>query len=137
MNRNVLSNFLRSIVKRGTLEVFYADGSIDAFGTFDEHFPDVAISFSDNQVPRDILIDPRLGAAEAFMDGRLNMERGGIMDLIYLLRANQPWDKGGELRGPKFGKRLLNRAAFGIEGLNDRIRSKSNVSHHYDIGNDL
>ena len=137
MNKNVLSSFLRSIVKRGTLEVIYADGSIDAFGAFDDAFPDVAISFTDDTVPRDILIDPRLGAAEAFMDGRLNMERGRIMDLVHLLRANGAWERGGELRGPKFGKRLLNRVAFGWEGLNDRFSSKSNVAHHYDIGNDL
>ena len=137
MNRNVLSSFLRSIVKCGTLEVFYADGSIDAFGAFDDDFPDVAIAFTDDTVPRDILIDPRLGAAEAFMDGRLNMVRGGIMELVQLLRANGAWERGGELRGPKLGKRLMNRLAFGLEGLNDRISSKSNVAHHYDIGNDL
>ena len=116
MNRNVLSSFLRSIVKCGTLEVFYADGSIDAFGAFDDDFPDVAIAFTDGTVPRDILIDPRLGAAEAFMDGRLNMVRGGIMELVQLLRANGAWERGGELRGPKLGKRLMNRLAFGLRG---------------------
>ncbi len=137
MNKNVLSGFLRSIVKRGTLEVFYADGSVDAFGSFDADFPDVAIRFTDDAVPRDILIDPRLGAAEAFMDGRLVMERGGIMELVQLLRSNQPWDKGGELRGPTLGRRIANRTAFAMESLNNAVRSKSNVAHHYDIGNDL
>ena len=137
MNKNFLSSFLRSIVKRGTLEVIYADGSIDAFGSFDDHFPDVAIRFTDADVPRDILIDPRLGAAEAFMDGRLVMERGGIMELVHLLRSNQPWDKGGELRGPTLGGRIANRAAFALESLNNAVRSKRNVARHYDIGNDL
>jgi len=137
MNKNVLSRFLRSIVKRGTLEVIYADGSIDAFGAFDDELPDVAIRFTDSDVPRDILLDPRLGAAEAFMDRRLFVERGGIMDLVHLLRANGPWDKGGELRGPTLGGKIANRAAFAWESLNNSVRSKSNVAHHYDIGNDL
>ncbi|WP_394269105.1 class I SAM-dependent methyltransferase [Qipengyuania sp.] len=137
MIRNLLFRFLHSVVKRGTLEITYADGTVDAVGSFDDDFPDVAIRFADDAVPRDILLDPRLGAAEAYMDGRLEVTRGSIMDLVYLLRANGPWDRGGELRGPTFGKRAANTLGFVAESLNDRVRARRNVAHHYDIGNRL
>ena len=44
------------------------------------------------------LHDARIGAGEAYMDGRLIIERGDIMQLIELVRANAPWDKGGDLK---------------------------------------
>jgi len=137
MSKSLLSRFLGGVVKQGRLDVAYADGSSDSFGTPASGFPDVSIRFTDPKVPRDILLDPRLGAAEAFMDGRLLVERGGIMELIELLRANAPFDRGGSLRPPKLVRRIRNRIAFGMEGINNRISAKRNVAHHYDIGNDL
>ena len=86
---------------------------------------------------RDILLDPRLGAAEAYIDGRLLIQRGDIMDLVELLRSNRPWDHGGSIGPPALLRRLTNRIAFAREAVNDRIGSQRNVSHHYDIGNDL
>lgn len=137
MSRRLLSKFLGSVVRAGTLEVTYADGGKEAFGTSREGSPDVALRFSDARVPRDILLDPRLGAAEAFMDGRMLLTRGGIMELVQLLRSNAPWERGGELRAPTVGRRLRNALAFAIESINNRIASKRNVAHHYDIGNDF
>ena len=137
MSVSLVSRYLSSIVKRGTLAVSFADGSRASFGTPAEGFPDVGIAFKDKRVARDILLDPRLGAAEAFMDGRLVVERGDIMDLVELLRANRPWDHGGNIGRPALLRRLTNRLAFAREAVNDRIGSQRNVSHHYDIGNDL
>ena len=45
--------------------VHFADGSNENFGKPAEGFPDVVIRFVDRKVSRDILLDPRLGAAEA------------------------------------------------------------------------
>ena len=59
------------------------------------------------------------------------------MGLVSLLRANAPWDKGGNLGRPGALKRLVNRAGFAAEQINNRVGSKRNVAHHYDIGNDL
>jgi cyclopropane-fatty-acyl-phospholipid synthase len=97
----------------------------------------VSLRFADAKVPRDIVFDPRLGAAECFMDGRLLFEQGEIMDLADLLRANAPWDKGGEFGRPGMLKELRNTLAFTLEQVNNRIGSRRNVAHHYDIGNDL
>mgnify|MGYP006191421517 CR=1 FL=1 len=37
-----------------------------------------------------------LGAAEAFMDGEMELVQGDIMDLIGLIRMNTPWDRGAK-----------------------------------------
>jgi len=48
----------------------FADGTQSVFGEPEAGFPDVALTFTDKAVPRDILLDQGLGAAEAYMDGR-------------------------------------------------------------------
>jgi cyclopropane-fatty-acyl-phospholipid synthase len=135
--RHILDRFLARGVERGTLEVRRPDGSVARFGVPEPGFPDVAIRFISRKAERRILIDPRLGAAEAFMDGQLLVENGDIMELVQLLRANRPWDKGGEVKETTRLKKLRSRIATRIDGINRAARSKSNVAHHYDVGNDL
>jgi len=125
------------IVERGRFEIIHHDGKISAFGTPEAGFPEVSVRFTDAKVARDIVLDPRLGAAEAFMDGRLLIERGDIMQLVQLLRANQPWDKGGNLKPPSLLLRIKENAAFLAASFNRADSAKRNVAHHYDIGNDL
>lgn len=137
MSKSLIHRFLDRSVRRGTLEVAFADGTASRYGTPCDGFPDVAIRFADTKVPRDIVLDPSLGAAEAFMDGRLIIEKAGIMELVELIQANSPWDKGGDVGDPSLGRKLINSAAFAFEQVNNRVRSKKNVGHHYDIGNDL
>ena len=71
------------------------------------------------------------------MDGRLVFEHGDVMQLVQLMQANSPWDKGGDVGLPSLGRKLANSAAFAFEQVNNRISSKNNVGHHYDIGNAL
>ncbi|MEY4837623.1 MAG: hypothetical protein RLZZ475_1482, partial [Pseudomonadota bacterium] len=97
MSKALLDRFLSRAVRQGRLGVVYADGSASTFGTPAPGFPEIVLRLADDKVPRDILMDPRLGAAEAFIDGRLLIEEGDVMGLVSLLRANAPWDKGGNL----------------------------------------
>ncbi len=137
MSKPLFDQFLSRAVRQGRLGVVFADGSASTYGAPADGFPDIVIRFTDARVPRDIILDPRLGAAEAFIDGRLVIEEGDVMGLVSLLRANNPWDKGGDLGAPGRLKRLIGRAGFAAEQFNNRISSKQNVAHHYDIGNDL
>ena len=137
MSKSLFDRFLSRGVTQGRLGVVFADGSARTYGTAAEGFPEIVLRFTDDRVPRDIILDPRLGAAEAFIDGRLLIEEGDVMDLISLLRANNPWDRGGAIGPPSTLKRLVNRASFAAEQINNRVGSKKNVAHHYDIGNDL
>jgi cyclopropane-fatty-acyl-phospholipid synthase len=137
MSKPLLDRFLSRAVKQGRLGIVFADGSASTYGEPAEGFPEIVLRFTDKAVPRDILLDPRLGAAEAFIDGRLLIEEGDVMGLVSLLRSNNPWDKGGDLGKPSRLKRFVNRASFAAEQINNRVGSKKNVAHHYDIGNDL
>lgn len=137
MSKPLLDRFLARAIKQGRLGVVYADGSATTHGTPAPGFPEIVLRLTDDRVPRDILLDPRLGAAEAFIDGRLLIEEGDVMGLISLLRANNAWDKGGDIPRPSVLKSLVNRASFAAEQINNRVGSKKNVAHHYDIGNDL
>ena len=137
MSKRLLSRFLGGVIERGTLEMRFADGSRETYGSPASGYPDVVVRLADRKVSRDILLDPRLGAAEAFMDGRLVLERGGIMELVQLLRSNAAWERGGKLRAPSFGRRIGNRLKFLAGSVNDAVGSRGNVAHHYDIGNDF
>jgi cyclopropane-fatty-acyl-phospholipid synthase len=137
MSKTLFGKFLTRAVSKGRLGVVYASGEADVFGEPADGYPDIVIRLTDDRVPRDIILDPRLGAAEAFMDGRLLIEEGDIMGLVTLLRANNRWDRGGGVLKPKLAKSLLNRVSFAAEQLNNAVGSKANVAHHYDVGNDL
>lgn len=137
MSKALLNRFLARSVRQGQLGVVFADGSASTFGNPAPGFPEIVLRFTDALVPRDIVMEPRLGAAEAFIDGRLLIEEGDVMGLVSLLRANNAWDKGGDLGRPSALKRLVNRAGFAAEQINNRVGSKNNVAHHYDIGNPL
>ncbi|MBD2841480.1 SAM-dependent methyltransferase [Erythrobacter rubeus] len=137
MSKTLLEKFLNKGIKQGRLGVVFADGSADTFGEAAEGFPEIVIRFTDSKVPRDIIMDPRLGAAEAFMDGRLIIEKGDVMGLVTLLRANSPWDQGGDIASPKLMRRIVDRATWAVEKVNNAVSAKDNVAHHYDIGNDL
>ncbi|MDY7099194.1 MAG: cyclopropane-fatty-acyl-phospholipid synthase family protein [Pseudomonadota bacterium] len=137
MSKALLRRFLGKGVKRGRLGVVFADGSAETFGVSQAGFPEIVLRFTDGKVPRDIILDPRLGAAEAFMDGRLVIEEGDVMGLVTLLRLNNRWEKGGQFAPPSFTRKITNQISAIAEKANNAITSKSNVAHHYDIGNDL
>lgn len=137
MSRSLFRKFLERGVTQGRLGVVYADGSADVFGAPAPGFPEIVIRLTDDRVPRDVVLDPRLGAAEAYMDGRLIVEEGDIMGLVTLLRANNAWDRGGDIAKPRLARRMFGKLASAAEKVNDAVRSKSNVAHHYDIGNDF
>lgn len=134
---SILHPFLSRVIRQGQLTVISPGGAREIFGTPAPGFPDVTVRFASRKGMRRIILDPRLGAAEAFMGGEMRIDEGDIMELIQLLRANTPWDRGGKLkeRGP------VGEAADWIKtrinSINRRSRSRSNVAHHYDIGNDL
>ena len=130
----LLDRALRGYVKRGEITLIAPDGKRYRYGRPDPEFPPVTVRFADRRVARDILRDPGLGAAEAFMDGRLILEQGDILDLINIVRGSHKWeDSAGSnpflRKGGKIGHRLAT--------LNWRKAARRNVSFHYDVGNDF
>jgi cyclopropane-fatty-acyl-phospholipid synthase len=137
VSQRILRKLLARTVTRGVLTVAYADGTRQTFGSPAPGLPDIAIRLTDDRVPRDILQDIRLGFAEAYMDGRVEVERGDIMQLVSLMRANNRWEDHRRLATPTFVRRVRDRVKFLARSVNKPGSSKKNVAHHYDIGNDL
>jgi cyclopropane-fatty-acyl-phospholipid synthase len=130
----VLDKALRGYLNRGELTVIDHDGTTYRYGTPDPVFEPVTVRLADARVAGDIVKDPGLGAAEAFMDGRLVLEKGEILDLVNIVRGSHRWeDSTGANPFLRKGSRLGHK----LRTLNWRPASMRNVSHHYDVGNDF
>ncbi len=94
----------------------------------------VTVRFTDRKVAFDILKNPRLGLGEAYMDGRVIIEDGTILDLLELIVGSNRWEDGGKGRAAmRRGKRRLLR----LLKRNDFRRARRNVAHHYDLKDEL
>ena len=129
--------FLARRVKRGQLTVHHANGATTRFGTPDPAFRDVTIRFADKGAANFIVRNPGLGAAEAYMDGRLLVEQGDIRDLVNLLASNDPWEVGGPGLKPSAARRAVAAVTHRLNRINMARKSKRNVAHHYDLSDRL
>ena len=73
----------RRIVRAGDLNLIDAHGSWHRYG--DGSPPSVV---GDKWLEHRLLLDPQLAIGEAYMNGRLSIERGRIYDLLALLASN-------------------------------------------------
>ncbi|MBW0144071.1 SAM-dependent methyltransferase [Sphingomicrobium clamense] len=130
----LLSRLIQKFLKEGQLTLVHPDGRRETLGPGGGEA--VTIRFADDKVVRDLMRNPRLMLGEAYMDGRIVFEDGKMIDLLSMVqRSNAFEDK--EPGGASFvdkGK---------IAGLarwlrrNNPVKSKDNVAHHYDLGDDL
>ena len=95
----------------------------------------LTVRFTDRRVPLDLARNPRLGLGEAYMDGRLVIEGGTILDLLEMITGSNRWEDGGR------GRKLIGKSRLGaLKALwrrNDPRRARRNVAHHYDLGDEL
>ncbi len=68
--------FLGKLVTRGRLHLILPDGRKETFGPGGAE--EVTVRLHDNRVALEIARDPKLAFGEAYMDGRLTIERGDI-----------------------------------------------------------
>src|SRR3546814_4254898 len=107
----LLAKLLDRVVKRGELVVIDHDGREYRFGSPDTERPRVVVRLTDRRAAFDIARDPRLGSGEAYMNGRLVMVEGEILDLVVLFRSNAPWGRGRGNGGmKKSGSRMIARS---------------------------
>ncbi|MBN8809186.1 MAG: class I SAM-dependent methyltransferase [Sphingomonas sp.] len=133
----LIDRFFSRAFRRGTLTVTYADGTVRTFGAPDPDHPDVAIRFADRATPGRILRDPALGVAEAFIEGRLTIERGDVMALLALATKNNRWEAETGALDPNLAARSVTWVRRKLDQFNRTRVSRQNVKHHYDIGNQL
>jgi len=128
----LIGSLVGGLIREGTITVVSPDGSRNTYGPGGGK--SLTVRFTDRRVPFDIMRNPRLGLGEAYMDGRLVIEDGDILDLLELTVGQNRWERDRE------GRKAINRGKSKFKALfrrNPAKRAKGNVAHHYDIGNAL
>lgn len=129
---HMLDRLLSRAVTKGALEITEANGKVHRYG--DMAAEPVRVRLKDAATARRIGANPGLGAGEAYMDGRLTVEGGDILDLLDIVTGNLRWDRSNSLRVSLWGQA---RIAAKLSELNERRRAKRNVAHHYDLDDRL
>ncbi|WP_422041202.1 class I SAM-dependent methyltransferase [Roseibium sp.] len=130
----LLSNLLRSFIKRGRMRVIDVTGKVHAFGS-GEDGPTVTIRLHDKKLYTALFLNPELAAGEAYMDGTLTMEEGSTCyDFMFLFSINRAPLGAHPVQG------LLRKGwkAFRRHQQKNSVeRAKKQARHHYDLSTDL
>jgi cyclopropane-fatty-acyl-phospholipid synthase len=124
-----LQSFLQQVIREGDLRVRLPSGECLRLG--DGSGPLVAVAIASRRWVMRLAADPSMALGEAYMDGGLVMESGGIHDLINLIGRNikyRPVKRTGPLVRWWLDRRLQTNA---------RAQARRNVAHHYDLSVDL
>ena len=130
----LLDKMLKKVVKKGDLTVIDHDGKEYHYGDGQPapHGP-VRVRFTDKGAANHIIKDPRVGAGEVFMDGRMVVEQGNLRDLILLIRYNAPVERQGPLKPKGAVRRGIGRIAGRLDQINWKTRSAKNAEHTYNL----
>jgi cyclopropane-fatty-acyl-phospholipid synthase len=94
----------------------------------------LTVRFTDRKVGFDIVRSPARGVGETYMDGRLVIEDGTILDLLEMVVGSNRWEDVG--RGPSALSRGTRRLKH-LLSYNNLTRAQRNVAHHYDLKDEL
>jgi cyclopropane-fatty-acyl-phospholipid synthase len=128
----MLDFLLHRYVRRGTLVVRFPSGRTTTYG---ESTPRVAIAIKDKAALISLGMDPDLKLGELYMDGKLTLEEGTIVDLLDLLMGNMAMIGGAS--GTHQALRLIRRALRTFAQWNPARASRAHVHHHYDLSRRL
>ena len=129
----MIDGLVSKLVRQGALTLLLPGGATRTFGPGGGQA--LTVRIHDRRTLFALARNPRLAVGEAYMDGRLTIEDGTILDFLSMVVGGNRWEDGGEgraaLKKGKIGRlrKLLRR--------NDARRSRRNVAHHYDLGDDL
>lgn len=130
----LLDKMLRTLVQKGELTVIDHDGKTYHYGTPDPKHGPITVRLTDRKAAFDIAKDPRLGAGEAYMDGRLVVEGDkDVRDLLLFARYNAPWEKAGLLKPRGLLRRAGAKVVGKLDQINWRSRSARNAEHTYNL----
>lgn len=127
----LLDKMLRAVVHTGQLRVIDHDGTEHRYG--DLSADPLTIRLTDKGAALHIARDPRVGAGEAYMDGRLVVDPPhDIRDMVLLVMGNAGRGNGS-IAAPNPVKRGLDWIFAKADQINLRTKASSNVTHHYDL----
>jgi cyclopropane-fatty-acyl-phospholipid synthase len=127
----MIESVLNQMAKVGDLTVRLPGGRAVTAG--DGTGPKVVVRLTARGLRR-IVARPSVGMGEAYMDEDAVIEEGTLWDLLEIVGRS-----GGRGPKPRGGpwKRFRKAVQRRIQQVNDRAAARANVSHHYDISNDL
>lgn len=127
----MLGRFLSDFVREGRLTVIWPDGRTNIYGDGGKK---AALRFHGALTPLQIWRRPELVLGEAYMDGRVTVERGSIADVLEILMCNYEQYRVGNWYRLRRAIRILFRR---FSQLNRISRARKNVAHHYDLSGKL
>jgi len=130
----LLDSMMSAFVKVGQLTIIDVEGVEHVYGPGGSDSPNATIRLTDEKLYRKLFLNPELYAGEAYMDGTLVCEQGGIRGLLEVFANNR-----GRLRNQKTQK-ALRRWLKKIRKFHQRNKisaSRKNVQHHYDLSNEF
>ena len=129
----LLDKMLRKVITKGELVVTDYNGKVYRYGAPDSAVRSVHARLTDKGAAFHIAKDPRVGAGEAYMDGRLVIDPPrDIRDLVLLIIYNAPAE--GEALKPKGPiRKAIDFAAGKVDQINWRDRSRRNAEHTYNL----
>ena len=130
--RRILDAILRRFITQGRLSVRYPDGDLVSYAGTDG--PEAGVEIRTAKALRRLVIDPALAIGECYMDGSLSPLGGTIYDVLDVMCRNL--GSGGSHPGLEIHHRFR-RAVRRWSQFNPARRSRRNVAHHYDLGDDL
>ena len=129
----LIEKLVGQLIRNGRLTLLMPGGKRLEFGPGGSK--SLTVRVADRRTAIGIARNPRLGLGEAYMDGRIAIEGGDILDLMELVTGANRWEDGGA------GRKALRKGKNPLKKIwrarNVAKRARKNVAHHYDIGNDL
>ena len=130
----LLDSMMSAFVKVGQLTIIDVQGDMHVYGPGGDGAPNATIRLTDQNLYKKLFFNPELYAGEAYMDGTLICEQGGIRGLLEIFANNRV-----RLR-KQASQRILRRWLKKIKKLHQRnkvVAAKQNVQHHYDLSNEF
>lgn len=133
----LLDKMLRRTIKVGLLTVVDHRGAVRRYGSAAPGGRRATVRLTDASAAGHIARYPRVGAGEAYMDGRMIVEEGDIRDVALLVSENAPQEDGGPLGARGFVRGALDGILARLDQINWRSRSRQNAEHTYNLTREL
>lgn len=127
----LLAQMLHSLIRKGRLRLILPSGAVRTFGA---DGPEVTVTLTDPELPRQIVLTPDMAVGEAYMKGTLLIGGDDLHGFFRLILGNRSEGSTGallKLNG------MIRRAMRRLDQKNPIARAHHNVAHHYDLSGGL